>query len=96
MRQAITREEEQSIPEFNSHDEARKWFKGKYGNAFMLTEAEEIGDEKCFFYVLILDWTEYEKGQKEMEETGYISGTAYLRSRQSIQIMESGRVHIVH
>lgn len=96
MTQKISRKDEETIPQFHSHEEARKWFKEKYGNDFMLTDVEEIGEETCYFYVLILDRSEHEKGQLELKEKGYLVGTEFLNSYQSIEIMESGFVHIVH
>lgn len=92
----ITREEESKIPQFNSHDEARQWFKEKYGSEFMMAGSEIIGEEKCYFYYLILDREAFMRGHKEMEEKGYTTGTALLMSYQPIQIMESGSIHIVH
>ena len=96
MAQKISRKDEETIPQFHSHEEARQWFKEKYGDDFMMTDSEEIGGEKCYFYTLILDRAKYEKGHRELVEKGYIIGTEHLNSYQSIEIMESGFIHIVH
>lgn len=94
--QKISREEEARIPQFDSHEEAREWFKARYGDAFMMTDSEYIGGQKCYFYYLILDPEAFHKGQKEMQENGYSAGLAFMKSYQSIQIMQDGSVHIVH
>ena len=96
MTQKISREDEALIPQFHSHEEAKKWFEDRYGKDFILTGSDTIGDETCFFYYLILDWEEYKKGQKELRENGYMAGLSFLMSHQPVQIMESGSVHIVH
>ena len=94
--QKISRKDEESIPQFNSHEEAKSWFEDRYGKDFILTGADQIGDETCYFYYLILDWEEYKRGQKELKENGYMAGLSFLMSHQPVQIMESGSVHIVH
>lgn len=94
----ISREEEVKIPEFNNHDEARQWFKAKYGDNFVLTDSEQIDDRKCYFYFLILDKAAFEAGQKELLENGYMVANAkqYMFSHQPIQIFDDGSIHIVH
>lgn len=96
MTQKISRKDEESIPQFHSHEEAKKWFEGRYGKDFILTDVDYIGKEKCYFYSLILDWEEYQKGQKALQENGYMAGLEFLMSHQPVQIMESGSIHIVH
>lgn len=96
MTQKISRKDEESIPQFNSHKEAKEWFEERYGKDFILTGIEQVGEEQCYFYYLVLDWEEYKKGQKELQENGYMAGLSFLMSHQPVQIMESGSVHIVH
>lgn len=93
----ITREEEAKIPSFISHDEARKWFKEKYGDNFMMTSSELIDGQKCYFYNLILDRNVFEVGQRELKKEGFMKDAlTFLGSYQSIQIFEDGSIHIVH
>lgn len=94
--QKISREEEARIPQFYSHEEAREWFKARYGDAFMMIDSEPIDGHKCYFYYLILDAEAFHKWQKEMQEQGYVAGLEFMKSYQSIQIMQDGSVHIVH
>ena len=94
--QKISRKDEELIPTFNSHVEARRWFKEKYGSDFTIMGADQVGDEICYFYHLVLDWETYMKGQKELRATGNVTGLEYLYSHQPIQIMHSGHIHIVH
>lgn len=94
--QKISRKDEESIPQFHSHEEAKKWFEDRYGKDFILTGVEYAGEEKCYFYYLILDWEVYTKGLKELRTTGNVAGIEFLYSHQPVQIMESGSVHIVH
>ena len=97
MIKKITREEEAKLPLFGGHSEAREWFKGQYGDDFMLTGSETYGQDKCYFYDLILDREVYEREQKKLYEGRISDGAiAFLNSYQSIQIHETGEVHIVH
>lgn len=103
----ISRDDEAKIPNFNSHDEARKWFKSKYADSFMLIGSEQIGDRKCYFYYLILDKDAFNAGRESFAErtslndlflnNNFISNARhYLFSYQSIEIFEDGSVHIIH
>lgn len=92
----ISREDEARIPPFDSHDEARQWFKAKYGEMFMLMDSEIIGGQKCYFHNLVLDYDTWLNGQEELKRTGSIVGMKYLGSYQAIQIFADGHIHIVH
>ena len=48
----ITREEEHNLPDFTSHDEARAYFKQRYGDKFQLEDSVEINGRKLYFYQL--------------------------------------------
>ncbi|MEK4930494.1 hypothetical protein N2V92_01125 [Bacillus sp. CH_48] len=45
----ISREEEAEIPDFKGHEEARKYFKEKYGDAFQFSESLEVDGKKSIF-----------------------------------------------
>ncbi|EJP81998.1 hypothetical protein [Bacillus cereus] len=93
----ISREAESQIPSFSSHDEARSWFKGIYGDSFQLTDSEIIEGQKCYFYFLILDESEFLRGQNDLQKNGFMADASkYLGSYQKIEIFEDGRIHIVH
>lgn len=96
MPKKITRQEEAEIPLFNSHTEAREWFKDRYGDAFMLTDSELVGTEICYFYYLILDRAVFEEEVKKLHSGTMTDSLKFLNSYQNIQIMDGGSVHIVH
>lgn len=97
MNYGISREEEQKLPNFNSHAEARKFFKDKYGTNFMIIDSDTIDGEKIYFYKLILDREAYYDMVAELEVNGVVGmSERYLFCSQDIQISESGFVHIVH
>lgn len=52
MSYGISREEEHALPDFKSHEEARTYFKKKYGNNFKLEDSITVGDRKLYFYKL--------------------------------------------
>lgn len=92
----ISREEEKHIPDFTSHTEAITWFKKKYGKFFVADAIENINGETVYFYRLILNEDVYFEELKKLVSTGHTTGTDFLDSHQPIEIMEDGRVHIVH
>ena len=97
MNYGISREEEAKLPKFNSHAEARMYFKDKYGADFMITNSEVIDGEKIYFYKLILDREAYCDMMAHLEVNGYVpANEKYLFSSQDIQIHENGFVHIIH
>ncbi|UDY80673.1 hypothetical protein [Geobacillus phage GR1] len=96
MKKWISRKEEQEIPEFKSHNEARKYFKDKYGDNFQMSDSEIIDGMKVFFYYLIIDEKAFSEGQKLLREGKPVSGLEFIGSHQPIQIYENGTIHIVH
>ena len=97
MHYGISREEESRLPEFKSHDEARKYFKDKYGDDFQLIDSDTSSGEKIYFYKLILNREVYMDMLKEMNKNWFVPMTEEkMFCTQDIQITEEGMVHIVH
>lgn len=92
----LTRKFEQELPEFQSHTDARKWFKKRFGDNFVMADSEIIGEEKYYFYHLIVDRAAYETGMKKLREEGYASGFDLPLSYHPVEISETGLVHIVY
>lgn len=92
----LSRKFEEQLPEFQSHDEARTYFKNDFGSNFQLNNSEEIDEEKVYFYYLIVHKENFYKFQKEMRKNGYSSGTEGMMSYHSVEIWDDGRVHIVY
>ena len=96
MVQPISREEEAALPVFNSYNEARAFFLNRYGDNFMLENVETFDDETIYFCILILDKDAWIKGHQKLQEHGYVLGSEFLHSYQSIQISATGSIHIVY
>lgn len=92
----ISREEERQLPQFSSHREAREYFKSKYGRDFVIEAIEDIDGEDCYFCAVIFDWDAYNEMMDRAEKGLPLSGIKYIECKQPVQIMASGRVHIVH
>lgn len=94
----ITRKDENNLPTFFSHDEAREWFQEKYGqDKFQLTDSEIIMGKKCYFYHLILNKDMYWEFFEALKKDGFVSDSdKYLGSYQSVEIFEDGFIHVVH
>ncbi len=93
----ISRKAESEIPEFSSHVLAREYFKNRYGNHFVMMSSEVIGDQKVYFYSLILNRKVFEDGQKQMLKDGFMADALdFMNSYQPVEIFEDGRIHIIH
>lgn len=101
----ISREEEGKIPKFNTHQEAREYFKSRYGQNFQMQDSQEYSGEKVYLYHLILDMNQYLEAIKEINKLqikslGFNNDNSllekYMFSYQAIEISESGNVHITH
>lgn len=92
----ISRKAEAELPDFSSHELARKYFKNKYGDRFIMMNSEMIDGMKIYFYSLILDNEIFKDGQEKLGQGEPVSGLDFMNSYQPIEIWEDGRIHIVH
>ncbi|MFJ7936894.1 hypothetical protein [Sporosarcina sp. NPDC096371] len=92
----ISRNDEANLPDFSSHDEARKYFKNQYGDRFVMMSSEMIDEQKVYFYSLLLDPETFHEGQKKLSQGETVNGLALLNSYQSVEIFEDGQIHIIH
>ncbi|MEC3195663.1 hypothetical protein P9Z84_23635 [Bacillus cereus] len=99
----ISGEEEAEIPNFKSHEEARNYFKEKYGDAFQLSEPFRIDGEQVYSYMYIVDKKKFNEMQNYMEkhntrliDAGNPETEGFMEFYQSILIFEDGRLSITH
>ena len=95
----ISRQDERSFPAFNSHNEAADFFKENFGSDFVFEDSENIGDDICYFYSVVIDHAIYHKCRRILSEGQPVTGDLgmqFLKSYQSVQIMENGSVHVVY
>ena len=93
----ISRQAEAEFPDFYNHENARKFFKNKYGDSFVMANSEMIGDEKVYFHHLILDRQQYFDSFKKLKEDSFITDSLeFMNSYQSIEIFEDGRIHVIY
>lgn len=101
MKYGISRQEEAQIPEFNSHDEARAYFKEKYGNKFIMIDSTVIDGMKLYFYDLVVNEEAYLLMQEKKRQSPIMLDVDTITeemffSSQRIEIFENGRIHILH
>lgn len=100
----LDRSFEKEIPEFKSHDEARTWFKEKFGDNFFMVEIMTVDDQKLYRYHLVTDRAAYDAFQKKqqaaMEKQGFYAlqeeDMAGFMSNNTVEIFEDGSIHIVY
>jgi hypothetical protein len=101
-----TRDFDSTIPAFDSHDDAFAWFKSKFGKDFQFTGTDIINGEKCYFYHLIGHRKDYEFYQEYLKRAGRVAyqiteqneaiSENGMFSYNSVEIWESGGVHVVY
>ena len=97
MRKPISREEEAALPAFDDSEEAYRYFKKRYGDDFRFQGVEETGDGGKYWHChLVLDQTVYQEGMRALSQGKPFMGLKLIESYQTVELMESGHVHIVH
>lgn len=96
MRKWISREEESTLPKFDSFEAAWMFFVRKYDKDMLLESMEIIDGKKCYFCALITDWEIYKEMLRLLKAGEPLIGLKYIECKQPIQIFEDGIVHIVH
>ena len=97
MIKPISREEEANLPTFKDAEEGYRYFRDKYGKDFAFQKIESAGNGERYWYChLIIDREVYEQGMRTLAGINPSLGLEFLKSYQTIEIMESGHVHIVH
>ena len=94
VEKGISKQEEEKLPAFQSHEKAIDYFEAMYGEKFVFEEAIETSDGTCFFYRLITDEEAYIIGVTALNSTGYV-GVEFMKSYQPIKILEDGSITIV-
>ena len=92
----ISRQVEAELPAFADHEEAKAYFREKYGDAFIVQSVEEIDGQSCYFCALIVDRETFYAGRRKLMLGNAVMGMEFLKSYQPIEIMEDGNIHIIH
>lgn len=74
------KEIETNLPRFIDHKSARKWFKDRYAEKFVMVDTDVVGDVKYYYYHLVMDREAYLNRRQ-----GYVS----------FEISERGHIHVV-
>ncbi len=92
----LSRKFEEEMPEFPNHDEARKYFEGKFEGNFLPSNVDIIDGKHLYFYDLVVHRENYDKFKKDLLEKGFYSGMDGALSYHPVEIWEDGRIHIVY
>lgn len=82
------------MPDFNSHEEARSWFKSKFNDQMILKMTDVADGKRIFYYHLIKDEETYQEYMTAInkEEGVNITSTKPFESYSTIEITEDGDV----
>lgn len=87
------------IPSFKSHDEARDWFKGQYGNDFLLRSTDVDNGRKVMYYHLVKNPDMYQSYMESFAATDAaqheITNMGVFKSYSTITIDEDGQVKFI-
>lgn len=84
------------MPDFESHKEARAYFKELFGGRIALQMSEVIGDRKWYFYHYVMDKPVYLSCVEKMKNNEPFDALEFMNSYQEVQVCENGDVHIVY
>lgn len=93
MNQDFTVERSQ-MPSFSNHEEAREWFKGQFGDRFLLRMTDMKDGKRVNFYHLVKDLGVYKPYMESFASTvtHEITNMDVFKSYTTIEIDENGHV----
>ncbi|MEH7302935.1 hypothetical protein [Neobacillus drentensis] len=93
MEQDFTVEHSQ-IPSFKSHEEAREWFKGQFGDRFLLRMTDMKDGKRVNFYHLVKNPEVYQPYMESFASSvkHEITNMDVFKSYTTIEIDENGHV----
>lgn len=82
------------IPDFTSHDEARKWFKEEFGDRFLSRSIDEIEGKRVYYYHLIKDFDMYQEYMESLSSSvkHEITSMKPFESYTTVEISEDGGI----
>ncbi|MFS0862609.1 hypothetical protein [Fredinandcohnia sp. 179-A 10B2 NHS] len=86
----------EKMPDFNSHEEAREWFKSEYQDKFLLRTHDEVDGKKVFFYHIVKDPEVYQQYMESFAKPGEheITNMKTFESYSTVEISEDGDISI--
>lgn len=93
----LSRQFEADLPSFNSHREVREFFKGLFGDNFLLKSTDTSFDNrKIYFYTIVHDRKAWESGLKELDRNGFTTDREFMMATQDVQVFADGSIHMVY
>ena len=96
MKFPISRDDEANFPNFDSYEDARMYFRERFGSDFIFQDVGDVGGQRCYFHAVVVDWEKYKAGRLQLERNGHVLGLDFVLSYQPVQIMQDGSVHVVY
>jgi hypothetical protein len=85
------------IPDFKSHDEAREWFKNRYGDRFLMRATDMQDGKRVNYYHFVKDPDVYQPYMESFASVDQheITTTDVFKSYSTITIDEDGAVQFI-
>ncbi|MCP3033445.1 hypothetical protein LF817_19145 [Halobacillus sp. A1] len=90
----ISKDYEEKLPNFNSHEEAVNHFKEMYDDRLHLVSSNTRNGRKAYYYAIIHNKDLFWEHERMMEERGYVEGRKYMDSYQHLKIYEDGEIEV--
>jgi hypothetical protein len=83
-----------NMPDFQSHSEARSWFKEQFGDRFLLRNSDEFEGERVYYYHLVKNPEVYEEYMETLSNDAgpEITSMEPFESYSTIEISEDGGI----
>lgn len=86
----------EKMPNFQSHEEARQWFKGKFQEDFLIRCSEAFQGRKIYFYHIVKNKDLYQNYMQSFTKhtRPQITNMDTFNSYSTVEISENGEVNI--
>ncbi|MCM3669036.1 hypothetical protein M3181_08485 [Mesobacillus maritimus] len=86
----------EQMPDFQSHKEARDWFKGQLQNQFLLRSEDTVNGKRVYYYHIVKNKETYQQYMQSFasEEGHQITNADTFKSYSTVEISEDGDVSI--
>ncbi|WP_156291982.1 hypothetical protein [Oceanobacillus salinisoli] len=86
----------EEMPDFHNHDEARQWFKEKFGDDFLIRSSDVVNETKIYYYHIVKDLELYQQYMESFAKPvkHEITNMETFESYSTVEISENGDVNM--
>lgn len=84
----------ENLPDFQTHEEARSWFKEQFSDRFLLKNSDVFEETRVYYYHIVKNPQAYEEYMESLgnPEVHEISNSELFESYSTVEISEDGDI----